>query len=281
MHKSVLIYRNFLYLKITILLVLASIIFYAVPSGLLHSPLGVANGGTPLGYVLGTIGALLILWLAWFGVRKRRYGLGKLLLEDWLSAHVYLGLGLIIVATLHTGFQFGWNVHTLAYTLMILVIASGAFGLYVYLRYPKLMTENRGGETLNDIMASIAELDRQCRDASIALGDEINAAVLGAAEGSRIGGGMWRQLSGTDPSCPTAAALQLVQQRARDLHADDARAANRLMTYLSRKSELLNRGRRDVRFKALMDVWLYIHVPLSFALIAALATHVFSVFFYW
>ena len=30
-----------------------------------------------------------------------------------------------------------------------------------------------------------------------------------------------------------------------------------------------------------MDVWLHIHVPLSFALLAALIAHIVSVFYYW
>ena len=42
------------------------------------------------------------------------------------------GLSLIVIVTLHTGFQFGWNVHTLAYGLMLLVIVSGIFGIVVY-----------------------------------------------------------------------------------------------------------------------------------------------------
>ena len=276
MHKSVLVFRDFLYLKLTVALVLAAVVAY-----LLHQPLGPPNGGSWLGYTLGTIGALLIVWLGWFGIRKRRYGVGKLLLEDWLSAHIYLGLGLLVVATLHTGFQFGWNVHTLAYALMVLVIASGTFGLFAYVQYPLLMTENRGGLTLAEIMTGIAELDAQCRDIGMGLGDEINAAVLRAAEETRIGGGVWRQLAGRDPSCPTSLALAQVQAGARDLTGDAANAANRLTTLLSRKAELLARARRDVRYKGLMDIWLYVHVPLTIALLAALIAHVVSVFFYW
>jgi hypothetical protein len=32
---------------------------------------------------------------------------------------------------------------------------------------------------------------------------------------------------------------------------------------------------------ALMEIWLYLHVPLSFALLAALTAHIVSVLFYW
>ncbi|MBT8115943.1 MAG: hypothetical protein KJP04_11195, partial [Arenicella sp.] len=38
-----------------------------------HQPIGSPNGGTWLGYTLGTIGALLIVWLILLGVRKRSY----------------------------------------------------------------------------------------------------------------------------------------------------------------------------------------------------------------
>jgi hypothetical protein len=36
-----------------------------------------------------------------------------------------------------------------------------------------------------------------------------------------------------------------------------------------------------MRYKAVLDLWLYIHVPLSVALLAALTIHVVSVFLYW
>jgi hypothetical protein len=33
--------------------------------------------------------------------------------------------------------------------------------------------------------------------------------------------------------------------------------------------------------KALLQIWLYVHVPLTIALLAALTAHVVSVFYYW
>jgi hypothetical protein len=276
MHESILVYRRFRYLRIGALLTLLCVVAYAA-----HQPLTAPNGGTWLGYGLGTIGALLILWLMWFGVRKRRYNQGPGLLEDWLSAHVYLGLALIVVATLHTGFQFGWNVHTLAYGLMIAVILSGVFGVYAYIRFPAMMTDNRRSLTLDQMLAQMSELDAECREVAMALGDQVNAAVLDASENTQIGGGVLRQLSGREPDCATARALVKVRMLADQSDMSEAAPLRRLISLLTRKDDLLRRARRDVQLKALMDIWLYVHVPLSFALLAALLAHVISVFYYW
>jgi hypothetical protein len=40
-------------------------------------------------------------------------------------------------------------------------------------------------------------------------------------------------------------------------------------------------ARRDVQFRAWLNVWLLIHVPATVGLLVALAIHVFTVFFYW
>jgi hypothetical protein len=48
-----------------------------------------------------------------------------------------------------------------------------------------------------------------------------------------------------------------------------------------RKERLVGRARTDIRYKAIMDIWLFFHVPLSVALLAALVAHIVAVFFYW
>jgi len=137
-HEGFLRHRSFRWLKLAAVLCVVAILAYALVDVQPHP-----NGGSWLGYTLGTIGAGLIVWLALLGVRKRAMTPGAWSLKAWTSAHVYLGLSLIVVATLHTGFQFGWNVHTLAYVLMMLVIASGVWGIAVYASLPAALSANR------------------------------------------------------------------------------------------------------------------------------------------
>ena len=275
-HQSILEYAGFRWFKASLVLAAACAALY-----LWHDPPLKPYGGTWLGYTLGTVGAVLILWLTWYGVRKRRYRSRVGSVQGWLSAHVYLGTALIVVATLHTGFELGWNVHTLAYVLMLAVVASGFYGVFVYARVPRLMTENLGDDTLQGILLRIQDLDRELREQAISLPDALVAVVDRSVTGTRLGGGFRRLMSGRDPGCPTAEAVRAWPALAKSLTGDVARLDKEVYGLLLQKNQLLERARRDLRHKAVLDFWLYIHVPLAIMLIAALVAHVVAVFIYW
>ena len=131
------------------------------------------SGNSWYGYTLGTIGAILILWLALLGWRKRSIKPGQWTLKSWVSAHVWLGLSLIIVVTLHGAFQFGWNVHTLAYVLMMIVILSGIYGICAYTILPKQLSSNRGDMTQVEMLDNLRSIDRQLHDATQPLSTEL------------------------------------------------------------------------------------------------------------
>ena len=275
-HESFLVYKQLRYLKIGCAAAAVALLLYLV-----DSPYGSRYGGTWAGYALGTTGALLVLWLIWFGYRKRSYLKDQGNLVAWLSAHVYLGLSLLVIATLHTGFHFGWNIHMLAYVLMCLVIASGAFGVFCYVRYPRLMTENRRGTAMPQMLGRIAALNDELRAAAMRADDKTAALVARAVEATTIGGSFRQQLSGSCPNCATAAALSGISEPPARATPEQASAIRQVRLLLDEKAQLLVRVRRDIGYKAMMDIWLYLHVPLSFALLAALLAHVVAVFYLW
>ncbi len=274
-HISFLAHHNYLFLKLSIAICLLSIIGYIWAD---FEP--ARNGGTWYGYTLGVISVLLILWLSLLGIRKRWITQGHWSLKGWTSAHVYLGMSLLIIATLHTGFQFGWNLHTFTYALLVSVIVSGLFGIYFYAFIPSLMSKNRGEMGQAAMLDDVANLDRLLRETAQPLSDEYIDLVRNSANKTKLGGHVFKRLSGKDKKCPTRSALKYFRT---ELHAVDSAKHGPildLISVLERKNALLHRIRNHIKFRALLELWLYFHIPLTFALLAALSAHIVSVFYY-
>ena len=96
-----------------------------------------------------------IILLMFLGIRKRAYASNLGTLKGWVSAHIWIGLFLVLIVPLHSGFQFGTNVHSLAYGLMLATILSGIWGTYYYLQYPSEILSNRGGDSAKDLLKNI------------------------------------------------------------------------------------------------------------------------------
>jgi hypothetical protein len=274
-----------------------------------HDPLDGPNGGTWLGYTLGTLGALMIVWLAWLGVRKRQYASNLGSVRGWVSAHVYFGLALLLVATLHTGFQFGWNLHTLAYALMVLVIASGVVGILVYARYPRLITDHRAQATREAWLGDVLDLNERAIQLADRISPDVHRFVLRGAEQVPLGGTWREQLFGGGRGDGGAAEMRALTEILRKkLTATGAERAaeseteqvillteekimlserdpalerlKQLLELLTRRNDLAARVNQDVRMHARLQIWLYLHVPLTGALLAALTAHIVAVFLY-
>jgi len=271
-HEGFLRHANFRWLKASALLCLLAGLVYALAD---ISPR--PSGGTWYGYTLGTVATLLILWLTMLGVRKRAMTGGRWSLKGWTSAHVYLGLSLVVIATLHTAFDFGWNVHTLAYVLMMAVILSGLCGVAAYAILPGRLSDSRADLTRPQMIDALAKLDAQLRTAAQPLAHAEAAIVERAVSDDPFRAGLIRRLARPSGGSRTLSALASLERR----RGPDAPAIEAILPILERKRALLARIGRHLRIRALLELWLYVHVPLTFALIAALAAHILSVFFYW
>jgi hypothetical protein len=316
LRPSFLEYGDHKFLKLSSLLGLFAILLYwaAWPED------GRPYGGTWLGYALGITSASILLLLAWYGIRKRqtpkvferrkhnrrrkfyrdnskaararsadrrrlpaeehwRFGNN---LQAWLSSHVYLGMLLILLASLHAGFHFNWNLHTLTYFLLVVVVASGIYGLYAYLRYPRLITENLGEDTLEDLLLQIVELDEMARVRALDLPNDVNFLVTRSRKKTRLGHSWLQRLMISRSRCPTDHAVKEIERLGKVyVKGDQTRLMRDLYTALLQKQRLVKRARQDIRLNARMRFWLMLHGPLSIALLAALFAHVLSVLIYW
>jgi hypothetical protein len=249
-HEGFLVHKKMRWLKLATLLCIVAITAY-----MLVDVQPRPNGGT---------------WL-----RKRHISEGKWSLKAWTSAHVYLGLSLIVIATLHTGFQFGWNVHTLAYVLMMLVIASGVYGIIVYAVLPARLSSNRQQMTRAQMLDALDALDRQLETAAQPLGRADADLVIAALEQDPFAGGLPMRLSGRLRNCRTTQALEQLGRGSGDP------AQSRVLALLGKRRSQLEQIRGQLRLRALLEVWLYVHVPFTIALLGALTAHIVSVFYYW
>jgi hypothetical protein len=277
-HEGFLRHKGFRWAQIaTGLCVVAAGVYFFVAAQLQEPP----SGGSWLGYLLGTISAGLIVWLACLGVRKRVISAGHYSLKAWVSAHVYLGLSLTLLATLHTGFQFGWNIHTLAYVLMMLVIASGALGVWAYATLPQRLHGNRGETTRKQMLETLESLDAQLHELAQPLDRNGAGVVRMSIEQTDLGGGFWKRLTGSYGDCANSRALKQLRALPAPASAVQAEALTKIAALMQQKADALALARRQMRITALLEAWLFVHIPATFALLAALTAHIVSVFAYW
>ncbi|MEQ8953636.1 MAG: hypothetical protein RL120_05835, partial [Gammaproteobacteria bacterium] len=250
----------------------------------------------------GGIAALLIVWLALLGIRKRSFNtrLGKV--RAWVSAHVYLGTSLIIIASFHSAFQVGLNIHTLAYCLMLAVIFSGFYGVFAYIRYPAKISALLDDRSDADNLVSLNELTRQIMTTCENLDSELQMTISSAIDRTYLGKSMWSVLRASDfsamhrtvfgeheitrveivPNPDQQPLIDYVAKRIpRGKRATEPELLLKLLNLLTRRQQLLRDYRRAAQLRARLKFWLFLHTPLSIALVVALIIHVISVFFYW
>ncbi|MDG2270006.1 MAG: hypothetical protein P8M28_06295 [Alphaproteobacteria bacterium] len=261
LHDGFLVHKRFRYGWLSLLLVVGvGAVFYyrdQLPANLID---------LAFGYGLGGLALVIMLWLAWFGVRKRSYTNGAGRLKGWLSAHVYLGIALLFLVPLHGGFEITLDIHGLAYVIVLITVFTGLFGVAFYGFYPRRVALNRQGLTFDDMVKSVAEIDLELRALAPRLSEGANDIVQAEAAKIRIGGGITLLL--LRPSNRS--------KRARDklvrLGIEDESHV-RAEGLLERKAALIVRLQRDIQMRSRMRAWLLLHVPLSLAALAIVIAH--------
>lgn len=264
-------YKDYRYLRIGILLLILMTVIY-----LIDSPMEGRNGGTFLGYTYGVIAAAGVFYLMWYGMQRRSYNQNTFTVRGALSAHVWIGIGLVFLVPLHCAFQFGFNLHTLAYVLMVLTVLTGIWGGILYARLASEVRSHRGGrtiETLAERVESLREelstIDQDASSAFIAFKNSIDRRYEPTLLRCLFG-----QPVGTFNRKNAVIGLDT-------LGKDEREKGLEVIKLVDEKFDLLNELKAEVAVQAWLKIWLYFHVPLSFACVIALVGHIVTVFYFW
>jgi hypothetical protein len=276
MGSSFLTYRSGRWLWIALASALVLVIHY-----LYYRSRTVAYGGSFEGLLYGVVGTGLIAVLMYLGIRKRSYSSSSGTLQGWVSAHVYLGLLTLLLIPMHAGFRFGWDVHTLAFVLLSVVVLSGIVGIILYLNIPSRLTKFEAGQQADKIDGEMGRLLVDMRalvkDKSDALVQLYKSEVTALQKARPQGWSLLLKGQGSDLLALRSADLA---EKVSSIPPEDQAAFQILSQLLLKNAQLKLNLMRQMRLRNALQAWLYVHVPVSIALVVAVVLHLVMVFVY-
>ncbi len=261
-----------------------------------------------LGY--GIVAALLIVFAALLGLRKRLLRLRVGPVAAWVSAHNWLGGLALVLALLHARFQPGGVLTTALLALLVLTAVSGGVGVAIQSILPKLMTSRIAHESPHDDPRPIfAERWREVHEIVAAVckerpfEDELRA--FESACGIGLAPASVQTVSGFPASSFGYAALSRFYREAivpffrtplstRVLLANAAETTlafdalrggvdSRLHTDIDRIraicDDTLQRA-AEARYRRAMEGWRLLHVPLAMLTLVLLFVHAIAAIYY-
>jgi putative YpdA family bacillithiol system oxidoreductase len=224
------------------------------------------------GHGVGILATIFMLLNFIYPLRKRLPMFkGKGTIAPWLRFHVFVGIMSPLVILFHTAFQWGNQLATSTYVSVVVVVATGLIGRYIYgwvrLDPADAAEAARLGKSLADTTAAVPAGWRQYAESR----DPALHHLLGLAGGGAVGP---RSLPALFFGMPREALLvRRGLRHARRLFLE--RAAHRQFARQVAELRVLRTKMQFHRhFKRLMSAWRSLHVVLAIVLLALIGTHV-------
>ncbi|MEZ6036965.1 MAG: hypothetical protein R3F29_05760 [Planctomycetota bacterium] len=217
-----------------------------------------------------------------------REALGRL--SSWLSAHAWYGIAAALLVWFHGGLRCGTTMGLALNALSYFVIGSGLLGAFFWAVGPTWLTRAERELSIEKALAlrehlarKLAEIDELQRTApdrrqrALAAAGEAEAAVSAADAAAKANvGDKALQKAVKDAQKDLKKAEGEVQAIDREVEALPGQA-----TVLRGQHALVQReAARLERYRTLLRGWRLLHVPCSVVLLALVAVHVISIYYY-
>jgi len=268
-----------------------------------YSIASLPRGGSVLGIVYGVVGYGMMLFAALLGVRKKLpvWRLGRA--QTWMRGHIWLGLLTLPMILFHAGFTFRGPLTGLLMALLFIVFLSGVIGAAIQHYVPRMMTASIPLETIYEQIPHVRDQLRQEADKLVsvlfaqpeAVPEGVIASAHAGAEKSSAGPATEEMIemeveerqaaadvyntmivpflsnpdSGGSPLAKADGARSFFETLRRKLPATTHGVIADLENLCEEERQLT----KQKRLYVLLHGWLFVHVPLSIALIVLGAVH--------
>jgi hypothetical protein len=265
----------------------ATVLYIATSRTVLLRP----YGGTVAGLTLGIVAFALMVFSALLGLRKRFLGLRIGRLHQWMRGHLWMGLLTVPMVLLHAGFQNGGPLTAVLMVLTLVVGISGIVGAVLQHILPSMLTREVPLETVFEQIPHIREQMHEegqtlvaaalappkATKAVAAEGGVATATVAPPAPSLQALEHFWEaQLAPflLDPSGSSMLASEAGSESAfRRLHTMLPTQVHPTLDSLASLAEEARQLERQQTIHYWLHGWLFLHVPLSYALLALATVH--------
>lgn len=227
------------------------------------------------GVVLGWILFVLVVSLAAYRLRKQIPVLPVGSSASWLQFHIYAGLLTLPVFLLHTGMRMPHGMIEAPLGVVFLcVFLSGVTGLILTRHIPPRL-RNRGEEVVFErIPAYVRQLREEAEACVLGTGDAPPSDVVGELFVDQLQSffqrprNLFRHILHSRK--PRADLIRALEDARRFLTAGEQSAIDQLIALVIRKDDL------DYQYamQSILKSWLFVHVPLTWALLVLAAFHI-------
>ncbi len=250
---------------------------YAIARSGLYTP------GSDIGYYLGLTGALMMLALLIYPLRKRvpwLKGLGRL--NKWFSVHMVLGVAGPVLILLHCTLRWQSLNAAVAFWCMVIVASSGLVGRFLYGRlhqglYGRQLTVSEVRTNAAMAQEKVKRLLQPSRDDLARR--EMQVFSEAAQYVSQHG---WKRpialmALGFRARRAEAHCLRLRDQLPRlDLSLEKSTALESTIDYI----RAAQRSAQFIPFERMFALWHVLHVPLVFIMVLSVIAHIIAVHMY-
>lgn len=238
------------------------------------------GGSSRVGLSLGVAGATIIAFemLLW---PRKRFPLARTLplgrTKYWMMAHIWLGLLCVPLVILHTGFRLGSTLTTVLMATFSLVILSGIWGLILQQVLPRWLLDGVPDEVPAREIERVLQVHTEefARNLAADRGEYGSPPVPGIAEVAELYETLAKPYLFGLRRSPELRVSRRAEALFERLKATSPAASERIRD-LDELCGLRRQFDQQARMHWWLHNWIWVHLPLSVALVGLLVAHIYT-----